>query len=150
MLSIGNVPGFLCWKWKKYPRVVFRTSRLKLKLIYDRQWVSQYALVSGSHLESVTRFVSSVWRLLVSWYGTPSLMRGWVCNLLVQLLLGLARAVTLRCKSRRTHDHILLSHMRLPNLEGQVPVFISPRNRMEHLCPRTLGKSRIVWVLFNI
>jgi hypothetical protein len=26
-----------------------------------------------------------------------------------------------------------------PNLEGQVPVFISPRNRMAQLCPRALG-----------
>jgi hypothetical protein len=29
--------------------------------------------------------------------------------------------------------------MRLPNLEGQVPVFISPRNRMAQLYPRALG-----------
>jgi hypothetical protein len=41
-----------------------------------------------------------------------SLTRGWVCNLLVQLLLGLARAVTLGSKFRRTHDHILLSHLK--------------------------------------
>jgi hypothetical protein len=41
-------------------------------------------------------------------------LRGWVCNLLVQLLLGLARAVALGPKPRRTHNHILLSHLRLP------------------------------------
>jgi hypothetical protein len=46
------------------------------------------------------------------------LTRGRVCNLLVQLLLVLARAVTLGSKSRRTHDHILLSHMRLPQPGG--------------------------------
>jgi hypothetical protein len=38
--------------------------------------------------------------------GMPTLMRGWVCNLLIQF------AVALRSKSRRTHDHILLSHLR--------------------------------------
>jgi hypothetical protein len=27
-LSIGNVLKFLCWKWKPYPRVVFRKSDL--------------------------------------------------------------------------------------------------------------------------
>jgi hypothetical protein len=54
----------------------------------------------------------------VSVCGTPSLTRGWVCNLLVQLLLGLARAVTLGSKYRRTHGHILLSHLRLPQLGG--------------------------------
>jgi hypothetical protein len=61
-------------------------------------------------------------------YVTSSLMRGWVCHL--QLLPVLASAVTLRSKSRGTHD-ILLSQIRdSPNLEGQVPAFISPRNRM--------------------
>jgi hypothetical protein len=44
---------------------------------------------------------------------SPSLTKGWVCNLLVQLLLGLARAVALGSKIRRTHDHMLLSHLRL-------------------------------------
>jgi hypothetical protein len=45
-------------------------------------------------------------------------MRGRVYNLLVQFLLGLARAVTLGSKSRRTHGHILLSPMRLPQPGG--------------------------------
>jgi hypothetical protein len=40
---------------------------------------------------------------------------------------------------RGTHDHILLCQIRdFPNLEGQVPVFISPRNRVAHLYPQTL------------
>jgi hypothetical protein len=42
--------------------------------------------------------------------GDPSLTTGRVCNLLVQLLLCLARAVTLGSKNIRTRDHILLSH----------------------------------------
>jgi hypothetical protein len=75
---------------------------LKLKLIYDRRSIGQSVLVSGSHLEPMTRFLFSVWRLRVSWCVTPSLTRGRVCNLLVQLLLGLARAVTLGPKSRIT------------------------------------------------
>jgi hypothetical protein len=59
---------------------------------------------------------------------TFSLTRGWVCHL--QLLLALASAVILWSESRGTHDHILLSQIRnSPNLEGQVPVFIVPRNR---------------------
>jgi hypothetical protein len=36
--------------------------------------------------------------------------------------------------SSGTHDHILLSHIGdSPNLEGHVPVFISPRNRVVRL-----------------
>jgi hypothetical protein len=39
-----------------------------------------------------------------------------------------------------THDHILLPHIRDSfNLEGQVPVFISPRNRVTQLYTWALG-----------
>jgi hypothetical protein len=57
----------------------------------------------------------------------------------VQLLLGLARAVTPRSKPHRTRGHILLSHFNSPNLEGQVPIFISPRNKVAQLYPQALG-----------
>jgi hypothetical protein len=75
-------------------------------------------------------------QLRVCYFVAPSLTRERVCNLTVQLLLDLARAVTLGLKSRRTHGHNLLSHLRLPSLEGQVPVFVSPRNRVAQLYPR--------------
>jgi hypothetical protein len=52
------------------------------------------------------------------YFVAPSLTRGRVCNLLVQLLLDLARAATLGSKFRRTHGHILLSHLRLPQPGG--------------------------------
>jgi hypothetical protein len=43
-------------------------------------------------------------------------------------------------ESRGTHDHILLSQIRdCPNLEGQVPVFISPKNGVVQLYPQALG-----------
>jgi hypothetical protein len=71
-------------------------------------------------------------------YVTSSLTRGWVCRL--QLLLALANAFILRSESRGTHDHILLSQIRgFPNPEDQVPVFISPRNRVTPLYPQALG-----------
>jgi hypothetical protein len=44
------------------------------------------------------------------------LTRGWVYNLPVQLLQGLARGVVLGSKSHRTQDYILLSHLRLSQL----------------------------------
>jgi hypothetical protein len=71
-------------------------------------------------------------------YVTSSLTREWVCRL--QLLLGLASAVILWFEFRSTHDHILLSQIRgSPNLEGQVPVFISPRERVAQLYSQALG-----------
>jgi hypothetical protein len=70
-------------------------------------------------------------------YVQSSLTRGRLCCL--QLLLVLARAVIHRAESRGTHDHILLSRIRdSPNLEGQVPVFISPGN-MARVYPQALG-----------
>jgi hypothetical protein len=71
-------------------------------------------------------------------YVTSSLTRGWVCRL--QLLLALASAIILRPEFGGTHNHILLSQIRdSHNLEGQVPVFISPRKRVGPLYPQALG-----------
>jgi hypothetical protein len=55
-------------------------------------------------------------------------------------MLILASAVNFRSESRRAHDHILLSEIRSsPNLEGQVPLFISPRSRVAQLYRQALG-----------
>jgi hypothetical protein len=71
-------------------------------------------------------------QLRVYYFLAPSLTRGRVCYLL--LLLVLASAVP------RDKDHILLfQFLRLSNLEGQVPVFLSSRNRVAQLYPRALG-----------
>jgi hypothetical protein len=49
-------------------------------------------------------------------------------------------AVILGSENRGTRDHILLSQIRdFPNLEGQVPVFISPANRVAQLYSQALG-----------
>jgi hypothetical protein len=44
-------------------------------------------------------------QLRLCYFVAPSLKRGRVCNSILQLLLGLARAVTLGPESRRTHGH---------------------------------------------
>jgi hypothetical protein len=54
----------------------------------------------------------------------------------IQLLLVLASAVILISESRGTHNHILLFQIRdSPNLEGQVPVFISPQEQGDPIIP---------------
>jgi hypothetical protein len=59
-------------------------------------------------------------------------------NLLLQLLLGLARAVTLRSNSCRTHDHVLLLHIRL--LQPRRPgLHLYCRDRVAQLYLRALG-----------
>jgi hypothetical protein len=79
-----------------------------------------------------------VWQLWVSWCWAPFLTRGWVCNLLV-LLLGLARAVTLGSKSHRTHDHILLSHLKLPQPRSPYLYPIPQKQCGAVTPPRALG-----------
>jgi hypothetical protein len=68
-------------------------------------------------------------------YVTSSLMRGLICCL--QLLLVLANAAILRSEFLGAHDQILLSRIRdSPNLEGQVPPFISFRKRVPGFAPK--------------
>jgi hypothetical protein len=68
-------------------------------------------------------------------FVAPSLTRGWVCNLLVQLILGLARAVTLGSKSRRTHGHILLSSETPPTWRARFPYLYPPGTRWTSYTP---------------
>jgi hypothetical protein len=70
----------------------------------------------------------------------------WDAHLAIFFQLALARAVILRSESRGTHNHILLSRVRdSPNLEGKVPVFISPRNRVTQLYPQALGSHFVAF-----
>jgi hypothetical protein len=73
-------------------------------------------------------------------------LRSWFCGAPLWREDGSAicSVITQWSESLRTLNHTLLSHLRLPNLEGQVPVFISPRNRVAQLCPRALGSLYVV------
>jgi hypothetical protein len=74
----------------------------------------------------------SVRHLWVCWCWMLSLTRGRVW----QLLLALTSAIILGSESCGTHDHILLSQIRdFPNLEDQVPVFVSHKNTVSQLNP---------------
>jgi hypothetical protein len=79
--------------------------------------------------------------LRVWYFVAPTLMRGRVCNLL--LLLVLASAVPLGSESHGTIFYCPNS-WDSPNLEGQVTVFISPRNRVAQIYPRALGSLSVV------
>jgi hypothetical protein len=72
----------------------------------------------------------------------PTLTRWQICRL--QFLLVLASAVILTSESRGTHNHILLSQTRdSPNLECQVPVFISSRRRVSISSPPTTRRAAV-------
>jgi hypothetical protein len=80
----------------------------------------------------------------VYWCWAFSLKRERVCRL--QLLLFLSSAVILKSESRGTRDHILLTQIwDFPNLEGQIPILISPMNMVARLYPQALGYS-LNWI----
>jgi hypothetical protein len=98
--------------------LVFWLNGTKPKLPYNRRSVGQSVLVSGHHPGPMTNFsfnsIENIFRHLhPSLSGAPSLTRGRVYNLLVQVLLGPPSALALGSKSRRTWDNFLLSHLRL-------------------------------------
>jgi hypothetical protein len=103
-------------------------SQSESKLLYDwRFTANQFVLMTSPLRLKASNFIVQLNTCGYSPYVTSSLTRGLACPL--QLLLGLASAVTLRSESGRTHDHSLLSRIQeFPNLEGQVPVFIYPRD----------------------
>jgi hypothetical protein len=109
------------------------------ELLYDGRFTANQFVLATSPLRPTIRiFIFQLNTCRRSPYLTSSLTRGWVRRL--KLLLVLASAVILRSESRVTHDHILLSQIRdSPNLEGQLSVFISTRNRVAQLCPLALG-----------
>jgi hypothetical protein len=104
-------------------------SESESELLYDwRITANQFVLATSPLRLTTSNFIFQLNTCDYSPYVISSLTWGWVCRL--QLLLGLASAVILRSESRGTHDHILLPQIPdSSNLEGQVPVFISPRNR---------------------
>jgi hypothetical protein len=113
--------------------LIFRESGSEL--FYDwRFTANQFVLATNPSRLTTSNFIFQLNTCGYGPYVTSSLRRGWVCRL--QLLLILASALILRSESRGTHDHILLSQIRDSlNLEGQIPVFISPRNKVTRLYP---------------
>jgi hypothetical protein len=105
----------------------------------DGQSVSRSVYLGVKHPSGTyDQFFITVWQLPVCSCGALSLTRGRVCRL--QLLLAFASAVVHGSESPGSRDHILLSQIRdSPNLEGQVLIFISPRNRVAQLYSHALG-----------
>jgi hypothetical protein len=73
-------------------------------------------------------------QLRVCYFVAPSLTRGRVCNLLL-LLVSPVQSLSGLSPTRLKTIFYYPNFLDFPNLEGQVPVFISPRNRVAQLYP---------------
>jgi hypothetical protein len=83
--------------------------------------------VRHAHISDPWPVFITVAHLLMSWCVAPSPTRGRVCNLLVRLLLGLARAVT-PGPSPAQLMNIFYSHSRLPQPGARGRRTCIPRN----------------------
>jgi hypothetical protein len=97
----------LCYLQMEYPVHSVKTIKVKVKVTL-RPTVNMPFCPGVRHPSGTSDqfyFLLKIFfrQLRVCYFVAPTLTRGRVCNLLVQLLLGLARAVTLLSKSRRTH-----------------------------------------------
>jgi hypothetical protein len=136
-----------------YGRRALATNKVKVKVMLWPMVSKPVCLCVKHSSVAQDQIFITVRQLQVCWCGAPSLMRARVCRL--QLLLAttlrsltrgqvyrlqLLLATILESKSHRTYDHILLFQIwDFSNLEGQVPVFISPWNGVAQLYPKALG-----------
>jgi hypothetical protein len=111
--------------------------RWKSKLCYARRSVGQSVFASNTHLGLKTRFLFLSDSCGFVDVGHPF----WQENgFFFYNYAGPRQRSHSQVRVPGTHYHILLSQIRdCPNLEGQVPVFISPMNRETHLYPQELG-----------
>jgi hypothetical protein len=78
-------------------------------------------------------------RLRVCYFVAPSLTRGRVCNLLYNCYWALPEQSLLGRSPSELKAILYCLIWDSPNLEGQVPVFTSHRNRVTQLYPRALN-----------
>jgi hypothetical protein len=118
---------------------------LKLKLIYDRQSVGQPVLVSGSHLEPMTRFFYLSDDCRFPDMGHPLWWEGGSVICLYSCFWALPEQSLL---GRSPIELMTILIWDCHNLWGQVPVYVSPRNRVAQLYPPDTGFPfcRLLWL----
>jgi hypothetical protein len=134
----------LWWMDKKYWTAIPPTAELVEVEVTLRPTVSRPVSLgvrrpSGTHNQFYFLLKIFFRHLRVCNFLAPSLTRGWVCNLLYNYFWALPEQSLLGRSPAELTAIFYCLIWDSPNLEGQVPVFISPRNRVAQLYPRALG-----------
>jgi hypothetical protein len=118
------------YRFLRSPWSIKEISCFKLKLIYDRQSVGQFVLVSGTHLRPATNFSISLKFSLDScgffYFIAPFLTRGRVCNLLYNCFWALPEQSLL---GRRPAELTAILYCLIwdsPSLELDLEFFLRP------------------------
>jgi hypothetical protein len=130
---------FSCVSYIRTLIMVYTELKLKLKLIYDRQSVGHlgrrpsWCRAPIWDPRSIFLFTwNSLYRQLRVCYSVePSLTRGRVCNLLHNCFWSLPEQSFLGRSPAELTAIFYCLIWDSPNLKGQAPIFISPRNRVE-------------------
>jgi hypothetical protein len=117
--------------------------KLKLKLIYDRQSVGQSVLVSETHLGPATNFSFSLkFSLDICGFVILYLPLWREDGSLIYCTIASGPRQTSHSWGRNPAELTAIFYGLIwvsPDLDGQVPIFISPRNRVAQSYPRALG-----------
>jgi hypothetical protein len=123
-----------------------RTATLELEVVLRPTVSRPVSLGIGppfGTLDQILSCSSFFWQLRRSAFNASSLTRKRICNLLYNCFWALPEQSHLsRSPTEVTAIFYCLLWDSL-NLEGQVPVFISPRNRVVQLYPRALGSLSV-------
>jgi hypothetical protein len=118
-------------------------SKVKSKLCYDWRSVDQSVLVSGTHLGPATNASPSLFSYLLDSYGLVAdgrpFWRKVECVVFSLCSASPAQSFSGLSPTGLTGTFHCLHFWDSPNLEGQVPVFISPKNKGAQLYPSGTG-----------
>jgi hypothetical protein len=133
LLVTGNV-----WYWWDIELIMKVEFEVILRPTVSRPVCLGVRRPSGTRDQFFFLLEISFRQLRVCYFVAPFLTRGRVCNLLYNCFWALPEQSLLGQVQQNSRPYFTVS-FETPNLEGQVSVFISPRNRVAQLYPRALG-----------
>jgi hypothetical protein len=123
------------------------TSESESELVYYWRHIANQFVLAKTPWDTRPAFIFQLNTCFHNPDVTSTLTRGWTCRL--KLLLAFASAVILRSETRRTHDHILLSQIRVLQLGGPGPRIYIPQEQGGPVIPPGIADQCAPWKISN-